>query len=153
MSDNVDPTPDPAPEAPGWSDAPKCGRPTRAGGTCPRPVMPGSTACYTHGLPPGKRQPPRRQPDAALATLADELEAAETPAAVRAVLAQVAAGLIRGTVPASTAKLVNQLGNTILRAMTDDLTAELTDLKEALAGHASEAVRGWSKRRRRGAKP
>jgi len=137
--------------APGWANAPKCGHPTRTGGTCPRPVMPGSTACYTHGLPEGQRQPPPRRPaapDAALTALADELEAAETPAAVRAILARVAAGLMRGTIPTTTVKLVNQLGNTILRALDQDLGKELEELKEALANHESTAVQGWARRKR-----
>jgi hypothetical protein len=81
--------------------------------------------------------------------LADELEAAQTPAQVRDVLTRVGAGLMRGTVPPTTAKILTQLGNTILRSMDADLEADLQEIKQALEDHEDTRVQAWSRRRRK----
>jgi hypothetical protein len=115
--------------------------------------MPGSKTCYTHGLPEGQRRPPARGANGGdtrvQAELADALEAATTPAQVREVLTKAGAAMLRGTLPASTAKTLLTLAGVVLRSISEDLTEDMAELKEALKTHPSEEVRGWTRKVRR----
>jgi len=146
-------------------DVPRCGRPTKAGGVCPRVCQPDSDRCFTHGLTPEQRaeqgrsanRKPARNPVAVgqqltseevanIAAIATRLGTATEPTHVRDALAQCAALVLAGSVPPRIAVSVNALANTVLRSISDNLTAELAELKAALKNHASTQVQSWARR-------
>lgn len=144
-------------------DVPRCGRPTKAGHPCPRVVQPGTTLCWTHLRTPTElaemgRRATRKQAAAAVgaaltpeetanvAAIATRLGTATEPIHVRDALAQCAALVLAGSVPPRIAVSVNALANTVLRSISDNLTAELAELKAALKNHASTQVQSWARR-------
>jgi len=135
----------------------RCSAPTKAGGSCPKAAMAGKTTCWTHGTSVEERKVvAARRPSADRQGLpveiADELERAETPSAVRAVLTKVGAAVLRGQLAPTTGRIVSQLAGQVLRSISDDIEQELKEIKELLAQHPAEEVRGWAGRRRKGGK-
>ncbi|MGQ0508667.1 MAG: hypothetical protein ACT4TC_25485 [Myxococcaceae bacterium] len=147
--------------------APRCGATTLAGRPCPNPARVGRAFCVAHDpeakdaqraaaarggsrrkatpAGPGQLTPEEIENVTAIAT---ELGTATEPIHVRDAIAKTAALVLAGTIPPRVAAAVNQLANTTLRAISDDLSKELAELKQLLANHASTEVQGWAKRRR-----
>ena len=57
------------------------------------------------------------------------------------------AAVLRGTLAPTTGRIVSQLAGQVLRALADDLSKDLAEVKAALADHENERVRSWARRK------
>lgn len=152
-----------APTARMGPDVARCTAITQAGNPGPRAVQPGTQLCWTHGTPIEERRVigGRRDPKVAPATgatseeaevIARELTGAKDAAAIQAVLGRVAALALTGRITPRVATAVSQTAGVALRALQQDHEKEMDELHKILDAHESEKVRGWSRRRRQGAR-
>jgi hypothetical protein len=130
------------------TDAPRCADRTLGGAPCPKRPVRGFDRCWSH-LPPDVRVQLTVTKKPPLDALAEELTQAEDAGAIRAVLTKVAALVLAGRIPVNVGQVVAQLANAALRALADDLSKELEEVKSALADHEDTRVQGWARRPRR----
>ncbi len=139
-------------------DIPRCGVQTLAGHPCPRARQPGADRCYTH-LPKEARDTylagkaalsPAAVTAGEVEAIVAELSAAEDAAAVRGALARVTGLVLAGAITPRVGATVAQLAGQTLKALAQDHSSGMRELHKLLDAHASEQVRGWSRRRKGG---